>query len=61
MRGASRLARPQVWPWLACGLILVAVGLVWGSVNGWAGIEALPLGLGAGLFGVGVARVLGED
>lgn len=51
----------RVWPFLLAGVVLIVVGLVWGSLVGWPGIEMVPMALGAGFFGVGVARILKGD
>ncbi|WP_291523945.1 hypothetical protein [Branchiibius sp. NY16-3462-2] len=63
MNGApgGRMLRSDVWPWLLAGVVLIVAGLIWGSLVNWAGIEMVPMALGAGFFGVGVARILKGD
>lgn len=60
MRGeaSKQLRRPEVWILLVIGTLLIAVGLMIMSLPSGRGIGAVPLIVGAGVFGMAIATIV---
>ncbi|PWJ25192.1 hypothetical protein ATK17_1306 [Branchiibius hedensis] len=60
MKGEAgkQLRRPEVWILLVIGVLLIGLGLVFISLPSGRRIGAVPLILGAGVFGMAIATIV---